>query len=79
MKIFFERDGKDNKLLSEVHHDLEVTSFLTACRALGMIDKFITGPLWRAISKDGHILDINVFTKDYATNLCCGGQMHQNS
>ena len=26
-----------------------------------MIDKLITGPLWRAISKDGHILDMNVF------------------
>ena len=28
-------------------------------RALGMIDK--SGPLWRAISKDGHILDMNAF------------------
>ena len=61
LKIFFEHYGKDNKLLSAVQHDLEVTSFLTACRALGMIDKLITGPVWRAISKDGHILDMNVF------------------
>ena len=44
-----------------------------------MIDTLITGPLWRAISKDGHILDMNVFTNDRMTNLCCGGQMHQNS
>ena len=61
LKIFFERYGKENKLLSAVKYDLEVTSFLTACRALGMIDKVITGPLWRAISKGGHILDMNVF------------------
>ena len=46
--------------MSAVHQDLQVSSYMAACRALGMIDKLVTGPLWRAISKEGHILDMNI-------------------
>ena len=50
LKVFFERVENKNKLLSAVYYDLEVPSFMVACRALGMIDKPITGPLWRCIT-----------------------------
>ena len=33
---------------------------MAACRALGMIDKLVTGPLWRSISKEGHIFYMNI-------------------
>ena len=59
LKVFFERYYKENKLLSAVHDDLQIPSFMAACRALGMIDKLVTGPLWRMIAKEGHILDMN--------------------
>ena len=59
LKVFFERVRNENKLLSAVYYDLEVPSFMAACRALGMIDKLITGPLWRCIADEGHILDMS--------------------
>ena len=59
LEVFFERVGGDNKLLSAVRNDLQVTTFMAACRALGLIDKLITGPLWRCIEKAGHIVDMN--------------------
>eukprot|EP00112_Aurelia_sp_Birch-Aquarium-sp1_P016909 Seg3872.1 transcript_id=Seg3872.1/GoldUCD/mRNA.D3Y31 product="hypothetical protein" protein_id=Seg3872.1/GoldUCD/D3Y31 len=60
LKEFFERVLKENKLLSAVHQDLQVPTYLAACRAFGMVDKLITGPLWRIIAKEGHVLDMNV-------------------
>ena len=60
LKVFFDGVWKDNKLLSAVHQDLQVSSYMAACRALGMIDKLVTGPLWRSISKEGHVLDMNI-------------------
>ena len=39
--------GSLNLLLQAVLADLKVPQYLAGCRALGMIDKLITGPLWR--------------------------------
>ena len=36
----------DNKLMSAVYHDLQVFHFRVAYQALGLIDKYVTGPLW---------------------------------
>ena len=49
LKSFFEWLNEENRLLKAVHHDLQVASFVAGCRALGLIDKFVTGPLWRVI------------------------------
>eukprot|EP00112_Aurelia_sp_Birch-Aquarium-sp1_P013961 Seg299.3 transcript_id=Seg299.3/GoldUCD/mRNA.D3Y31 product="hypothetical protein" protein_id=Seg299.3/GoldUCD/D3Y31 len=59
LEVFFERVGGDNKLLSAVRDDLQETTLMAACRALGLIDKLITGPLWRCIEKAGHIIEMN--------------------
>ena len=49
----------ENKLLKVVHSDLQVKSYLCGCRALGLINKFVTGPLWRLLDSGVHILDMN--------------------
>ena len=49
-----------NKLLQAVLADIKVPEFIAGCKALGLINKIITGPLWRVIeSKDLSILDMN--------------------
>ena len=49
-----------NKLLRAVLADIQVPEFLAGCKALGLINKLVTGPLWRVIeSKDVSILDMN--------------------
>ena len=52
LRPFFELMKDENKLLKAVHFDLAVSSFLAGCRALGLINKLITGPLWRVLAKD---------------------------
>ena len=43
---FFIKSVKDeNKLLKAVHSDLQIKSYLCGCRALGLINKFVTGSL----------------------------------
>ncbi|CAG2215742.1 unnamed protein product [Mytilus edulis] len=49
--------------------DLQLTTFhghrinllfsMAGCRALGIVDKLLTGPLWRIIENVDHILDLN--------------------
>ena len=49
-----------NNLLRAVLADIKVPEFLAGCKALGLINKIVTGPLWRVIeSKDVSILDMN--------------------
>ena len=48
-----------NKLLKVVHSDLQIKSFLHGCRALGWINKFVFGPLWRLLESDIHVIDMN--------------------
>ena len=49
----------DNKLMSAVYHELQVLHFRVACQALGLIDKYITGPFWRMMVKQKEVLDIS--------------------
>ena len=39
--------GSLNLLLRSILSDLKVPQYVAACRALGIVDKIITGPLWR--------------------------------
>lgn len=57
--------GALNKLLQAVLADLRVPQYIAGCKALGIVDKLITGPFWRYIeaSKES-ILDMSaVYTK----------------
>ena len=58
-----------NQLLKAVLADLSVPKYIASCKALGIINKIITGPLWRVLeSKDVSILDMNDYFK---TLLSC--------
>ena len=53
---FFQRIERNNKLLDAVYWDLEVLSFKIGCRALRLIEKLITGSLWKIMANETHIL-----------------------
>ena len=51
-----------NQLLRAVYSDIQVPEFLAGCRALGLVNKIVTGPLWRVLeSSDISITEMNVF------------------
>ena len=50
--------GIPNKLLAAVLTNIQKDFNLAACKALGLVDKYITGPLWRILESDIHILDM---------------------
>ena len=48
-----------NRLLQSVRADLSNPCYVTGCRALGLIDKIVTGPLWRKLRESSlSILDM---------------------
>ena len=51
--------GTKNDLLKAVSLNIKEKLFLAGAKALGLISKFITGPLWRILEGKGHILDMN--------------------
>ena len=48
----------DNRLFSAIHADLSVVAYVAGCRALGLISKQVTAPLWRFLEADGHVQDL---------------------
>lgn len=48
-----------NQLLKAVEADSNVAEYWAACRALGLINKFVTGPFWRLLESDTPILEMN--------------------
>lgn len=48
-----------NQLLKSVEADSKVNEYWAACRSLGLISKFITGPFWRLLESDTPILEMN--------------------
>ena len=44
---FFDIYGTPNNLLQAVQEDLNEIKNIAGCRALGVIDKLVTGPYWR--------------------------------
>ena len=51
--------GTPNRLLKAVLEDILIDNYMAGCKALGIIDKLITGPLWRLLElEETHILDI---------------------
>ena len=59
MLAFLTSTGATNKLLKSVEADLQEPFILAGCRALGLVSKLVTSPLWRHIEdKTQHILDL---------------------
>ena len=56
LKMFMADHKTDNKLFTAVNADLNVLPFQAGIRALGLISKLVTGPLWRALEKEKHNL-----------------------
>ncbi|MES9880650.1 MAG: hypothetical protein ABW185_07190 [Sedimenticola sp.] len=56
---FLDTWPEPNGLLKSLSFDIREKVSLCGIRALGIVDKLITGPLWRLIEKTGSILDLN--------------------
>ena len=65
LQYLFEIHGTLNRLLQAVLSDLKVPSYIAACKALGVIDRIVTGPFWRLLQTSTlSILEMgNVYTK----------------
>ena len=50
--------GTLNRLLKSVLEDASNDLHVAGCKALGLISKHITGPLWRILQSNLHILDL---------------------
>ena len=61
LKHFFERMKDENKLLKAVHSDLQLKYYFCGCGTLGLINKFVTGLLWRLLESGIHVLDMNKY------------------
>lgn len=59
--------GTPNRLLKAVLEDASNDLYIAGCKALGLIDKFITGPLWRILESDIHILDLSEYYSSLAS------------
>ena len=60
MLRFLSEYGAENKLTKAVLKDLQVPELLAACKALGLVGKLVTEPLWFTLeSKEVHIFDMN--------------------
>lgn len=55
---FLKSWGTPNRLLQAVMEDINNPINIAGSKALGLIDKHITGPLWRLLESDIHVLDI---------------------
>ena len=59
-KFFTEVWQTPNQLLRAVLADVKVPEYLAGCKALGLVNKIVTGPLWRVMeSQDATILNMN--------------------
>ena len=65
MTSFLEGYGTHNQLLKAVLHDLKTREYLAGVKALGLISRLVTSPLWLVLEdKSVHILDMNVYYAD---------------
>jgi len=74
VKTFFcEAWQTTNQMLRAVLCDIQVLEYLAGCRALGLINKAITGPLWHILeTPDISILDMNEYMQMLIAHLICG-------
>ena len=77
MLTFLESHGAENRLLKSILFDLRTSEYLAGVKALGLISKFITCPLWSVLEdKNVSIVDMNTkylqlvtFLEDSAKNV----------
>ena len=50
--------GTPNRLLKAVLDDAQSDVYIAGCKALGLVDKLITGPLWHILESNIHILEV---------------------
>ena len=55
---FAEEHKTDNRLFAAINADLNVLSYQAGARALGIVSKMVTGPLWRYLEKEGHVSEL---------------------
>ena len=48
IEVYFNKEDR-NRLVSSVYNYVNNPVYLAGCRALGIIDKLLTGPIWRII------------------------------
>ena len=65
---FFDQIELDNRLLVAVYWDLKVLAFKVDCRVLGLMEKLVTGPLWRIMVKEKCVLNMST---NYQKLLTC--------
>lgn len=56
-------------MIKAVSVDIKEDLYAGGARALGLVSKFLTGPLWRLLETPGHILDMNLHFKTLMTFL----------
>lgn len=59
IKDFLVKWADPNDLLKSVQLDVEELVYVSGTRALGIIDKVITGPFWRLIENSPNVLSLN--------------------
>ena len=69
LKEFFNDIKEDNMLIKAVYHDLQVPHYLAACRALGLIDRFVTKPLWTLLEKKENVNNMDERYKEIMTKF----------
>jgi E1A/CREB-binding protein len=59
-----------NRLLQAVLDDLKQSVYISGCRALGLIDKAVTGPLWRKLEESNvSVLDMGTYYTEMKTKF----------
>ncbi|XP_053405011.1 uncharacterized protein LOC128558821 [Mercenaria mercenaria] len=59
-----------NNLLKAVYHDINVPEYMAGCKALGLISRLVTGPLWCLLEdRSIHVLDMNKHYLELCTCL----------
>ena len=70
IKFFKEVWQTPNQLLRAVLSDIQVPEHLAVCKALGLVNKVVTGPLWRILeTSDISILEMNEYFQMLITHL----------
>ena len=70
LKAFMNEVKSANQLMKAVHADLNVQQFLAGARALGMIDKFVTTPLWKVLEMSEHVSGLTERYEKMCRMLC---------
>ena len=65
-----------NQLLKAVEADSKVKEYWAVCRALGLVNKIVTGPFWRLLESDVPILEMN---KKYQQMVACFDKWAQDA